>query len=112
MTTQDDAEQRLSAALTDVHQAYKRAAEALGQIPDPHRAFHVATALATALRELADDAADQRALTVERIWHHEATSLAGLAQRIGVSKARAGQFMKSARNVRDRQTRETPCADK
>lgn len=102
MTEIGDAEAQLKRSLHDVRRAFEEAQSALSRIPDPHRAFEVATELAEHFRELADDAADLRALTVNRIWEAEATSLAGLAEKIGVSKARAGQLMKSARSARDR----------
>lgn len=85
------------AALTD---AYRAAADSIGAAPTPDAEFQRATALAAELRRVADDAAELRARAAARIWATEEMSLAGLAQRIGVSKARAGQFINTAKKDR------------
>jgi hypothetical protein len=90
-------EQAADAALAALAEAFSRSAEAIGKIANPHHAFESATELAGALRELADKAAELRAQMVERIWAAEEMSLATLAGRIGVSKARADQLLKTAR---------------
>ncbi len=96
----NDAPARVAASLAEIHRAYSLAQEALEQESDPRVAFQVATTFADALRSLAEQGAELRASTVARIWESEATSLAGLADKIGVSKARAGQLMQAARASR------------
>ncbi|MFC0533958.1 hypothetical protein [Phytohabitans kaempferiae] len=88
----------------DVEPALGALARALDQVVaaikaqgDPQRAFEGATRLADAMREAAESAADLRAQTAVRIWEEEKISLAGLAERIGVSKARAGQLVQRRR---------------
>lgn len=61
-------------------------------------AFESATALADTLRQLAENAANLRARTAARIATEEKLSLSVLATRIGVSKARADQLIKSAKD--------------
>jgi DNA-binding transcriptional regulator YiaG len=80
-----------------VRRAYQAAAAAIAATPDPNEAFTQATELANLLRELADAGAELRAQAVARIWESEQMSLSTLAQRIGVSKARADQLIKAAR---------------
>lgn len=105
----------INGALADVRAAYEHARAVLGEEADPHQAFELATQFADALRALADEAADLRAAAVGRIWENEATSLAGLAQKIGVSKARAAQLMRTARTINNRARAENEgqrwCAD-
>jgi hypothetical protein len=98
------ADARVEASLDEMHRAYRAAQEVLEEESDPRVAFQVATAFADALRSLADQGAELRASTVARIWEKEATSLAGLAEKIGVSKARAGQLMQAARASRKKQS--------
>ena len=61
-------------------------------------AFESATALADTLRQLAENAASLRAQTAVRIATEEKLSLSVLATRIGVSKARAEQLVKSVKD--------------
>jgi len=65
-------------------------------------AFDQATELVELLRRLTDAAAAVRAQTVGRIWATEEMSLAGLAQRIGVSKARADQLVRASKATEQR----------
>jgi len=92
----------IRAAISDAREAYERARDVLADEADPHHAFELATEFAGALRALADDSSDLRATAVGRIWDNEATSLAGLAQKIGVSKARAAQLMQTARSAEEK----------
>lgn len=85
------------AALALLATANDSAVEAVRANASPQEAFELATQLADALRVLADSAADVRAEAVVRIYDHESLSLAGLAGRIGVSKARAGQLIQNAK---------------
>jgi (p)ppGpp synthase/HD superfamily hydrolase len=69
-------------------------------------AFESATALADTLRQLAENAANLRARTAARIATEEKLSLSVLATRIGVSKARADQLIKSAKDADPDSTQE------
>jgi hypothetical protein len=104
MTSRDapQNEARVAGALAALRAAFDNATTTVRETPDPHDAFRHATALADVLREIAEDAAELRASTVAQIREAEQLSLAGLAQRIGVSKARADQLLKSG----DRRRRE------
>jgi hypothetical protein len=90
----------LIAAIQD---AYQAAASAIAATPDPNQGFALATELANLLRGLADAGAELRAQAVVRIWEAEQLSLSTLAQRIGVSKARADQLIKAARPKPERE---------
>jgi hypothetical protein len=96
-----EAGQAVTAAIGALSRVYGEAAAAIEAIPDPQGAFESATKLADTLREVAEAAADLRARTVARIWEEEKVSLAALAERIGVSKARAGQLVQSAKKAKE-----------
>lgn len=74
--------------------------------PQAQHAFDSATALADTLRQLAENAANLRARTAARIATEEKLSLSVLATRIGVSKARADQLIKSAKDAEPGSTQE------
>nr|WP_055506801.1 hypothetical protein [Nonomuraea pusilla] len=76
---------------------YEEVTLALQTMPDLQQAFVRATRLADDLREMADGAALTRAKVAARIHDAEGLSLAVLATRLGVSKARADQLLKAAR---------------
>lgn len=103
MTTADrPSAELIRAAIADARDVYDHARDVLADETDPHHAFELATEFAVALRALADDGADLRAAAVGRIWENEATSLAKLAQKIGVSKARAAQLVQTARSANEK----------
>jgi hypothetical protein len=93
------ADRKVAAALDELARACERAASVIESVPDADRAFEGATRLAETLRDAADSAAELRARTAARIWETESISLAQLAKRIGVSKARAAQLVRSARSA-------------
>ncbi len=80
---------QFEAALADLARTYAVAADAASAAPDRWRAFGNATQLAAAVRELAEAASDLRAAIAADIQKDEELSLASLASRLGVSKARA-----------------------
>ena len=92
-------------ALSAMQAAYDDAASAIEAMLDPQRAFERATALREAADQLVGEAANLRARMAERIWKTEEMSLASLANRIGISKARADQLLKTAKESRT--TKET-----
>lgn len=91
-------------ALADLDRAYKAAAAAVDAEHDPQQAFQLATEVTETLRQRTIDSADLRVLAAARVFETEQMSLAGLADRIGVSKARAAQLMRLAK--RDTQNEE------
>lgn len=98
--TGKDFETRLEA----LRRAFEQSAHAVRSCPDRQQGFDQASKLADELRDLADRAADLRAEAVARIWEAEKLSLAGLAQRIGVSKARADQLLRAGKTAKDKDT--------
>ena len=90
---------RFTVALTSLHDAHEQAVAAIHEDSQAQHAFESATALADTLRQLAENAANLRARTAARIAAEEKLSLSVLAARIGVSKARADQLIKSAKDA-------------
>lgn len=88
-------------ALADLEHAFGAAITAINADPDHNRAYSGATELVETLRKLFEASAEQRALSAARIFEQEEMSLAGLAGRIGVSKARAAQLIKTAKDAND-----------
>lgn len=98
MTTEDST-QAVATALADIDRAVKAAAAAIEDDRDLTRAFRLATDLTEALRERTNDAANLRVLAATRTFEAERMSLSSLADRIGVSKARAAQLINSSRRA-------------
>jgi hypothetical protein len=85
----------------------ERALDAINGDPDLHSAFHAASHAADTVRTAADQFSELRASLVAQIADDEKLSLAKLAARVGVSKARAGQLVETGRKVQHlRQTRD------
>lgn len=86
------------ALCVEIEQVCQRTSDAIDREP-PEIAFVMASDLtaliADAHRKAAGIAADLRARSAGRIWDTEKLSLAALADRIGVSKARADQLIRS-----------------
>jgi hypothetical protein len=95
-----DAEREVAQALDALAKAHKEAMAAIDAITDPQQAFERATTLANLLGDMRSEAAELRARTAARIWEAEELSLAALAERIGVSKARADQIIRAAKTSR------------
>lgn len=89
----DDVDQALQA----FQAAYEHAATLIARMSQPQQAFEQATALREIGDQLVGKAADLRARMARRIWEAEKMSLASLADRIGVSKARADQFIRTTK---------------
>jgi hypothetical protein len=97
--TSEDGTQAVASALADIDRAFKAAAAAIEADRDPTRAFRLATELTEALRARTNDSANLRVLAATRTFEAERLSLSGLADRIGVSKARAAQIISSAKRA-------------
>ncbi|MFI5935779.1 hypothetical protein [Actinoplanes sp. NPDC051494] len=101
MSQGDDGEPPGSAlddALNRLRESAAVAMAAVEEIPEPNRAFEQATALREAIDGLVGEAAALRARMAARIYESEKLSLAALANRIGVSKARADQLIRSTKS--------------
>jgi hypothetical protein len=96
-------EEAAAEALDALTAAYQEAVATINAIPNPQRAFEYATQLANALRDTYQQASELRTQAAARIWEAEELSLAALAERIGVSKARADQLIRAARASRKEQ---------
>lgn len=83
-------------ALAEIERACAAAVEAIRQMADPHAAVNAAGRLAAVIREAGSLAAQARAESVRRFQEAEGMSLAELARRLGVSKARANQLVRAA----------------
>lgn len=88
----------LDRALIELEESAAAAMSAIEATPEPNRAFERATALREVVDRMVGEAADLRARMAARIYESEKMSLAALANRIGVSKARADQFIRSAKS--------------
>ncbi|NRQ35764.1 hypothetical protein HII36_28600 [Nonomuraea sp. NN258] len=93
-------------ALADLERAFGAALMAIDADTDHNRAYSGATELVETLRRLFETSGNQRALSAARIFEQEELSLAGLADRIGVSKARAAQLIKTAKDTKARNERD------
>lgn len=107
MTQEDPAkvEQELAGIRDQLVRLYEQAEAAIDAIEDPQAAFEVATGHQAKLRALHDkEEARSRGLRARqavRIREAEELSLAKLADRIGVSKARADQLIRAAKASRE-----------
>ncbi|WP_406319130.1 hypothetical protein OHA77_17650 [Streptosporangium sp. NBC_01639] len=97
--TEEDVTEVVAAALTALDRDFEAAVGIVRKIGDPNQAFQQATELGEILRKLYEASADLRAEQAARIFETERMSLAGLADRIGVSKARAAQLVKTAKSA-------------
>ena len=90
-------QQTADEAFRTLRGAYEEAIAAIEVMSDGREAFSQAGELARILGEWSQQAARLRAAVAVRIAEDETLSLAGLANRLSVSRARAQQFMASGR---------------
>jgi hypothetical protein len=96
----------MSNAIDAINKAYADATAALATVDtveDRQVAFELAAALTHRLEDLTELAVALRKRCVRRIWEAEELSLAGLAGRVGVSKTRAEQLVKTFRTAPPRE---------
>lgn len=93
---QDPATPDLDQASEALQLAHRGMIRAIEDTPDHQRAFEAASHYRELAEQLAKQAADLRAAMAARIWSAESLSLTALASRVGVSKARAAQFLRAA----------------
>lgn len=94
-----DPSREVQAALAALRAAYEHAARAAEEIPDPQQAYERASELRDACDALVGEAATLRARMAYRIYKSEEMSLMDLAGKISVSKARADQFVRTAKEA-------------
>lgn len=85
-------------ALELIKRAYDQVNAGLQVMADLDAAYEIATRLADGMRKLADDAALTRAKCAAEISDAENLSRRKLAERLGISKARADQLIRVARD--------------
>jgi hypothetical protein len=88
-----DDETAAAEAYADLQAAAEKAIEATRVIADNAAAFSAAQRLVRYLRDKTQEAGQVHARAAARIHQAESLSLAALAKRIGVSKARADQLV-------------------
>lgn len=86
-------------ALARLDRAYADVERALTAIEPTQAGFEAMTRLADRCRDYVTQAAAMRAVLAARIAAEDALSLSGLAQKIGVSKERAAQFVQTAKKM-------------
>jgi DNA-binding transcriptional regulator YiaG len=95
------AEQTLASMHAGLLRFYEQSIATIEGIEDPQVAFEVASAWQQTISALHEQQANQaarlRARQAVRIREREALSLAGLADRIGLSKSRAEQMVNAAK---------------
>lgn len=89
----DDAEQAIRTAID----AARAAIRDIRALPDPQSRIEAAGRLADGLRVAFEEAARIRHEEAVRIYETESLSLAQLANRVGISKARADQIINTDR---------------
>jgi len=92
---------QVNEALGALNRAYGLAERALEDESDAHKAFELATELTEAARQITIQLGQLRALQAARIRDQESLSIAGLADRIRVSKTRAVQILEIASKARE-----------
>lgn len=91
------AEKEIDAALA----AADEALDAIRRIDGSQQKLEAAGRLVEGLRSRSDEAARIRHAEAVRIYEEESLSLAQLANRVGISKARADQITRAARQKED-----------
>ena len=95
MTQPNDLRALVRDAIARLEADYIRVADAVDHT-DPAEAFPVISEWSATLRKLHDQTAELRARCASRVYAAEQMSLQVLANRIGVSKARADQLLRQA----------------
>lgn len=93
-----DGENPAQNAITEVRDAIDKATNAIHAITDPTHAFAASTRLADVLRTAEQTVGGIRANAALRAQQFWGLSIAELGKRLGVSKARAAQFVRAARD--------------
>lgn len=86
---------RFRKAVEALYSAYEHARSQVESEADADLAYEQARELGDTLGKLYEAATTLRSEMVGRIWESEELSIAGLANRIGVSKARADQLIRA-----------------
>jgi hypothetical protein len=87
------------ASLARLYAAYQELAAKVSTEPDPYAAFQRASELREVVDRMVGEAAVLRAKAADRVRVADHLSLGQLAERLGLSKARADQLVRVAREV-------------
>lgn len=101
MNSRDD---RFALLLAEFLNAYERAGRAVEATPDDDEAYQRAARLYDAVEGRVGMAAKLRARMAARIWRAGHLSLAELGRRVGLSKGRADQLVRAAREAEAEET--------
>ena len=84
-------------AISQLEDVRQRLVQAIDAIDDPQTAFDAASEVREILRKTHDEIAELRTRAVGEIWERDKLSLSKLADRIGVSKARADEIIRTVK---------------
>ena len=102
--SEEEADKRLEGLLTAFDLAFQRTVNAIKSDRDLDRAFRRATAVGDHVQKLREELTGLRAVTAKSIYDRDSLSLAGLADRISVSRTRAAQLVNEAKQHEDSQS--------
>jgi hypothetical protein len=88
------------AALSQLRADYEGIARLLAQLGN-QEGIQLATECAETLRQMSDDISRIRNRIITDIWESEKLSLANLAERVGISKTRADQIIRTAKAAKN-----------
>lgn len=88
-------------ALDQLEDVRHELVKTIGALDDPQAAFDAASEVRETLRQMHDEIAELRTTAVGEIWERDQLSLAKLADRIGVSKARADEMIRTVKRRRE-----------
>jgi hypothetical protein len=92
--------EQAEAAIRALTSAYEAAVSAIRSVADRKQAFDAATKLGDVINNLRTETGKFRAELAGDIYQAESLSLAGLAERIGISRARAQDLVEVARTAK------------
>jgi hypothetical protein len=99
--SEEEADKRLAGLLTAFDLAFQRTMNAITTDRDLDRAFRRATVIGDHVQKIREELTGLRAVTAKSIYDRDSLSLAGLADRISVSRTRAAQLVNEAKQQQD-----------
>ena len=101
VTMHPDVAEVVRGAIADIDKAHNVATAAVDAAPDPVTAFAAANELAAHMQVLAASDDKLKEQLSRRVWDARKTSLAGLADQVGISERQAVQRAKDAKADED-----------
>ena len=101
VTMHPDVAEVVRGAIADIDKAHNVATAAVDAAPDPVTAFAAANELAVHMQVLAASDDKLKEQLSRRVWDARKTSLAGMADQVGIFKRRAEQQAKGAKADED-----------